>query len=236
MKGSISRIVVLGVMLFAIVAALNGHVDASFMQTQRAQRFVYILVNVTPAPIVYAPSETGGEREIAASMARRARGGGIDISRADGEGIMIAQATGNQKAVRVEAAVSPDPTATMLYTNNQTVIMNGTAGTTVTQTCAYTVTVHTTITSWTLYHGLSGEFTGASGATFPGADLLNNTYITSPNPAPTPFVVYPDNNNQFAVLAKSGGNATYCVDLTLNIPSTVSGGAYSTNAVYTLYY
>jgi hypothetical protein len=134
----------------------------------------------------------------------------------------------------VQAEVSPNPNATLLYTNTTAVVMNGTAGTTVRQSCAYTVTAHTTQTSWTVYEGLSNDF---SGTAFPGKNLSNNTYLQTgtPNPAPTAFVVYPDNNNQWSIMAKSGGNAIYCVDLQVAIPSTASG-AYSTSAVYTMYY
>jgi hypothetical protein len=109
--------------------------------------------------------------------------------------------------------------------------MNATAGTAVTQPCIYTVTVHTTVTSWTLRQGLSGDF--ASG--FPGTDLANNSYLqgATPQPTSTPFVVYP---TSWTVLASSGGIKTYCVDLTVTVPAAVAGGAYSTNAVYTIYY
>jgi hypothetical protein len=114
------------------------------------------------------------------------------------------------------------------------VTLTGTAGTTVTQSCAYTITVDTPATTyWTLTDGLSNDFSGS----FPGRDLLNNTYSgATPQPNPIAFVVYPDNNNQPAQLTKAYGTATFCVDLSLTIPSAVPGGAYSTNAVYTLSY
>ncbi|HEY8313049.1 MAG TPA: hypothetical protein VIG51_02645 [Candidatus Baltobacteraceae bacterium] len=234
MNKYVARVCLLAIATCAAYAAFAGSAGASFLQQQRAQRAVYILVNVTPGPMGYAPSGAAAFGSgIAASMALRQRGAGAasdDV--AFGPEVLLAQAT-NQSSVRVEAAVSPDPTATLLYTNNQTVIMNGVAGTTVTQACAYTVTVNTTQKSWTLYHGLSNDF---SGSTFPGNDLLNNSYVSTPNAKATPFVVYPDNSNQFAILSKSGGNATFCVDLTLNLPANVPGGAYSSNAIYTLYY
>jgi hypothetical protein len=146
---------------------------------------------------------------------------------------MVAQA---QSAVRVQANVSPNPNATLLYSNIPAVTINQTAGTTAsTSSCVYTVTVDTASTiAWTLDDGLSGNFT----TSWPGGDLANNTYLQSgaPQPTATPFVVYASNNNTWNPKEKSSGMQTYCVTLTLTIPATVPGGAYSTNAIYTLYY
>lgn len=226
------RVVLTAVAALAIVliAGQKGH--ASFVQTQRSQISVYILVNATPAPVVYAPASAPSAAPISVGMRVRARGSSdsVDAPNVDLNDA-VAQA---QSAVRVQAEVTPNPNATLLYANTTAVQMSGTAGTTVTQPCAYTITAHTTQTSWTIYEGLSGDFNGTA---FPGKDLANNTYLQTgtPNPAPTAFVVYPDNNNQWSIMAKSGGTLVYCVDLVLSIPSTASG-AYSTNAVYTIYY
>ncbi|MGZ3553447.1 MAG: hypothetical protein ACXWNK_15515, partial [Vulcanimicrobiaceae bacterium] len=186
-------------------------------------------------PITYATPPVGEARGIAVAMRARARGSRDDVDApnfAIGDGTLVAQ---TQAAVRVQASISPNPNATLLYPNNTAIPISGTAGTTVTMPCAYTVTVHTTVTSWTLREGLSNDF---SGTTFPGSDLANNTYLqgATPNPSATAFTVYPDANNTWSVLSASGGIKTYCVDLILKIPVAVPGGAYSTNAVYTLYY
>ncbi len=37
-------------------------------------------------------------------------------------------------------------------------------------------------------------------------------------------------------MASNANTKTYCVDLTLTIPSSVPTGAYSTTAVYTIWY
>ncbi|HEY8298023.1 MAG TPA: hypothetical protein VIG32_08390 [Candidatus Baltobacteraceae bacterium] len=229
------RLATAAFVLAAIGLALGTHGEAGFIQSQRSQRSVYILVNVTPAPIVYAPSSSSGDRGISVRMALRQRGGGSEAQLArDGDGVLVAAVPppGAQNGVKVEAEVTPDPNATLLYADQPAVLFNAVAGTTVTQPCAYHVTVHTTITRWTLRDGLSNDF--ASG-TFPGSSLSNNSYDTlnTPQPAATPFVVYPA---QFVPMASAGGIHTYCVDLTLSIPASVPGGAYSTNAVYTLYY
>lgn len=226
------RLMLTVVAAVAIALVVSGKGHASFVQTQRTQISVYILINVTPAPVVYAPQADATQAPIAIGMRMRARGSSDNVDAPNVDlGNTVAQA---QSSLRVQAEVSPNPNATLLYTNTTAVTMNGTAGTTVNQTCAYTVTAHTTQTSWTVYEGLANDFAGTA---FPGKDLFNNTYLQTgtPNPAPTAFIVYPDNNNQWSIMAKSGGNAVYCVDLQVQIPSTASG-AYSTSAVYTMYY
>lgn len=216
----------------AILAAQPGR--SAFMQTQRDQISVLILVNVTPAPVVYEPPASA-PLHIAAHMLGRARGSDnfVDVPDA-GLTNMVAQA---QSAVRVQANVSPNPNATLLYANAPAVTINQTAGTTATTpACVYTVTVDTApTTSWTLDDGLSGDFINT---TWPGKDLSDNTYLQAgtPQPAATPFIVYANNNNTWNPREKSTGMRTYCVTLTLTIPSSVPGGAYSTNAIYTLYY
>ncbi len=228
----------LGLAMLLLVAgglALGTHGEAGFIQTQRTMRSVYILVNVTPAPLGYVPATSNADdRGIDLRIALHQRGGGTEEQlRSDGEGVLVAMAPPtNQQGVKVEAEVSPDPNATLLTTDQPSVVFNAVAGTTVSQPCAYRVTVHTTITRWTLRHGLSNDF---SASTFPGGSLSNNSYNISatPNPSATPFVVYPA---QFVPLATDGGIKTYCVDLTLAVPVGVPQGAYSTSAVYTLYY
>jgi len=222
--------------LFAALAAallFGGRGNASFIQTQRDQISVYVLVNVTPAPIAY-DNAADADRGIDVRMGLRARGSSNSVDALPAQ--MVAQSTA-QHGVRVQAEVSPNPNATLLYSNTPAVTLSAVAGTTVTSPpCAYTVTVHTlATTSWTLDDGLSNDF---SGAAFPGKDLANNTYpqLGAPLATATPFIVYPNNNNAWYAREKSSGVQTYCVTLTLTVPSTVPGGAYSTNAVYTLYY
>lgn len=213
--------------LLGIIAAgvvLSAPTHGALSQQQRAQQTVYILVNVTPAPLVYRGAEGGGE--ISARFALRGKGSEplVDAS-------LVAQSA-PQQAVRVQAEVTPNPNATLLVTNQQSIVLNAVAGTTVKQSCAYTVTSNAaTIASWTIRQGVSSDF--ASG--FPGTDLANDSYFqgATPQPTSTPFVVYP---TSWTVMGSSGNTKTYCVDLTLTVPKTVSGGAYSTNAVYTLYY
>lgn len=221
-----------GVVALAVVLVAGQEGHASFVQTQRSQISVYILVNVTPAPMGYVPPTEAKTAPLSLGMRLRAKGSSelVDVPNVDLSD-KVAQA---QSAVRVQAEVSPNPNATLLYTNNVSVVFTGVAGSTLTQQCAYTVTAHTTQTSWTIYEGLSNDFNGTA---FPGKNLANNTYLQTgtPNPAPTAFVVYPNNNSQWSVMAKSGGTLTYCVDLILTIPPTASG-AYSTNAIYTIYY
>lgn len=229
------RWVFVSLMAVVIGLAVSQPGRSAFLQTQRDQIAVYILVNVTPAPVAYDAKPATGEIHIAARMMTRARGSAGLVDVPDFHlGNAVAQA---QKAVRVQANVSPNPNATLLYSNVPTVTINQTAGTTATTpACVYTVTVDTAATtSWTLDDGLSNDFIAN---TWPGKNLANNTYLQSgtPQATATPFVVYASNNNTWNPKEKSSGMKTYCVTLTLTIPATVAGGAYSTNAIYTLYY
>ena len=215
--------------LFAVFIALSSvAVAVALFVQQRDQIAVTIIVNVTPAPrmAAYAPTATTGSHIRAAftlDTKRALRVNAISLDR------LVAQ---NQQAVRVEASVQPNPLGTLLVSNQNSVTINATAGTTVVIPCAYTITVNTTITYWDLYDGLFADFA----STFPGKDLANNTYLTSPLATATPFYVYSDDGGTWTSVETSGGTRTYCVDLTLTIPISVSGGTYSTNAVYTLYY
>lgn len=198
---------------------------------QRAQQTVYILVNVTGLAQNAVPHTGGNPDAIAARFALRARGSqpSVDAEALNGMGTLVAQ---SQADVRVQAEVTPNPNATLLVTNQSSITLNGTAGTTITQSCVYTVTSNAvSISSWTIKQGLASDFNGS----WPGHDLANNSYLqaSTPQPTATPFYVYPTN---WAVMATNGHQQTYCVDLTLTIPATVPTGAYSTTAVYTIWY
>jgi hypothetical protein len=214
------------IVLCAIVLSPRSH--AGLAQQQRDQIAINVIVNVTPAA-AYVPAPVQPPSIAARLHLRVARGSEQNVDALVPQGGELVAAA--QKSLKVMAQVTPNPNATLLYGNLPGVQMTGTAGTTIQQTCIYTVTVHTTITTWTLREGLSGDFAG----TFPGTDLANNSYIqgAAPQPTSTPFVVYP---TSWSILAQSGGIKTYCVDLSLTIPAAVPGGTYSTNAVYTLYY
>lgn len=222
------------VMLFTAVAlCVGGRGKAGFIATQQDQIGVYILVHVTPAPIVYNKT-AGGNEKIALRMGVRGRGSQLftDVFEPVSSNI-VAQ---NQVDVRVQAEVSPNPKGTMLYATPTMVDIYQTAGTTqTTSACKYTVTVDTpSTTSWTLDDGLGFDFVNG----WYGSSLANNTYLqgATPQPTSTPFVVYADDGNKWNTKEKSTGMKTYCVTLTLTIPSTVPQGAYSTNAIYTLFF
>lgn len=219
--------------------AFNQPVQASFVQ-QRDQIAISILVNVTPAPIALrvVPTSTQSAQIIVAHISLH--GASPAVERAfeaqslqfEPGSYVVAQAI--QNAVKVEAEVSPNPNATLLYSNQNSIVINAVAGTSVVVPCAYQVTVDTTQTYWQLDDGLSNDFAGS----FLGNNLANNTHLVaaSPNPTATPFYVYPDNGDRWVLRETSGLEKTYCVDLTLNVPVSVAQGAYSSNAVYTLYF
>ncbi len=222
-------------LIFAVLTVLP--VVASAFVSQQDQIGVTIVVNVTPAPAAMLPgrSQADGTGIIAALSVRGHRAfekaffaQGVHFSP---EMVALAVPTA-QGAVKVEAEVSPNPNATTLYSDQNVVTLNATAGTRITVPCAYHVIVDTTKTYWQLEHGLSNDFAGS----FPGGDLANNTHVAAPNATSTPFIVYADNGGKWSLIATSAGAKTYCVDLTLTIPVGVAQGAYSSNAVYTLFY
>lgn len=210
----------LGLAVAYVMWPVQSH--AGFLQTQRAQRFVSITVNVTPGPYGYAPAGGSGTLQIA--LAHK-RGRGAEREE------LLAQAS-VQHAVPVEANVTPDPTAALFGVTPNSVTLNVKAGNSVTVPCAYQVNITTTVTLWTVDTGLATDFTPS----FSGTALAHNSYYATPRPTSTPFTVYPDNNNAWSIMDKSGGSKLYCVDLTLNVPITVLGGVYTTTAVYTLFY
>ena len=210
--------------LFAFTAlyfAMTAGSDAGFIQTQRAQRAVNITINVTPGPYGYAP---GSQRAIARAH---------QVGRGSDMGAQIIAQASVQNSVPVEANVTPDPFATTFQiTPNSVAIGAQAGGPPVTITCAYTVKITTSVSLWTVDEGLGNDFS----ASFNGKNLANNSYLSTPQPTSTPFVVYPDNNNSWSIMDKQGGTKTYCVDLTITVPVTVLSGVYQTNAIYTLFY
>ena len=167
------------------------------------------------------------------------------------DGNLVAQT--NQKAIRVEAEVSPNPNATELYQSCSGssppppatvsgdcspggVTIPVTTGVTTTVTCAYAVSVNTTQALWTIYHGLFTDFEAAGTVAFPGGDVKNSTYAAVPKPAFTPFVVYSDDGGVWAQIGTGSQSKTYCVDLQILVPNTVLSGTYSSTATYSLYY
>ncbi len=202
--------------LCLLVAAV-APVFASIV-TLRDQIAITVVINVTPAPVVFVSHPSRGSvDEIAISGRLR--------------GTVVAQATA-QRAVRVEANVTPNPNATLLYSDQPIVTINATAGTTVAVSCAFHVSIQTAHVNWQLKHGVSNDF--AKG--FVGGDLANDTYLAVPLPTSTPYVVYADNGGVWQPFQTNSGTKTYCVDLTIKVPVSIAGGAYSTNAVYSLYW
>ncbi|GAC1408190.1 MAG: hypothetical protein NVSMB64_16080 [Candidatus Velthaea sp.] len=200
----------------------------SATQLQRAQIGVAITVNVTPGPFGYRVNSRPHEQ-----LARA-----ISI-RAGAPREIIAQSS-SQGAVPVQANVTPNPNATLLYSNTAAIQLSGTAGTTISKLCAFTVSIGTSIiSSWTLDTALSNDFIDPSqwNGNQLSYNMLVSPVVSRPSPEPsTAYYVYPDNNNNFAVAAHSGYVLTYCVDLFLTIPVTVRGGVYNTTAIYALYY
>ncbi|MGB6986745.1 MAG: hypothetical protein WBD74_12295 [Candidatus Aquilonibacter sp.] len=242
------RLLLVAIGLVVLGIALTQPVKAT-IATQQAQIGFTIIVNVTPSPMPtttpllgYAPqhtSDASGRPSISAVSLRRAM---PDLRRAfraeslhfDGGSMLVAQAQ-VQHGVLVQAEVTPNPKATILYTDigaapASSVTLDQTAGTTVQYACAFTVTVDM-LTTWVLDQGLSNDFA----SDFSGKELANNTYAATPMPTSTPYVVYADDGKVWSQMATGTTKTTYCVTLTLTIPGTTDSGSYSTNAIYTLY-
>jgi hypothetical protein len=206
--------------------------------TQQAQIGVTIVVNVSPSP---EPSTVGlnpgraPAASIAVGMSLHNAAPAIDrafqaqsLHFEPASGLLVAQV---QKPNLVQAEVSPNPNATLLTSNSGSVIINATAGSTVQVPCAFTVSIDSA-KSWQIDEGITNDF----GSSFPGKDLANNTYVSSPKPTSTPYVVFADDGSVWSLLGSGSTPTTYCVTLTVTVPGAVTAGTYSSNAIYTLFF
>jgi hypothetical protein len=230
--------IAVGTLVLALVLAQP--VKAT-IATQQDQIVITIVVNVTPSPLAYNPQQTPAQADakpvisgmslerVAPAAQREFRAEGLHF--AGDSSTLVAQAQVQHGAL-VQSEVTPNPKATLLYSNVTSVEINAIAGTTVQVPCAFTVTVDMNST-WSLEEGITNDFA----AGFPGTDLANNTFVNSatPKPTATPYVVYADDGSSWSVLGTGAVMTTYCVTLTLTVPSATSAGAYSTNAIYTLF-
>jgi hypothetical protein len=213
------------------------------LQSQRGQIGITILVNVTnPLGYKHQPGATDTNTIVASA---HLHGAPLAIERAfeaqqlhfvqRAASTMVAANTGG---VKVEAEITPNPNATLLTSDapGYAVTLNATAGVPMTVTCAYHVKVQTTVTNWQLKHGLSADFTNGV-KSWNGSYLSNNSYSGgTPLPTSTPFTVYADNGGSWAILGNGSLTQQYCVDLIINVPTSVLTGTYSSNAIYTLFY
>jgi hypothetical protein len=224
-----------GVVILGIVFAQP--VKAT-ITTQESQIAVTVVVNVTPSPLAYNPAAApaaGGQSAITSKFSLRritpALAPALDAQSLQfGPGsVVVAQA---QSPLLVQAEVTPNPKATILYSNNNSVVINAIAGSTVQIPCAFTVTIDMT-TAWSLEQGLSNDFS----SDFNGNNLANDTYVNSatPKPTSTPYVVYADDGSEWSLAGSGSTLTTYCVTLTLTVPGDVTAGTYSSNVIYTLY-
>jgi hypothetical protein len=230
-------LVAVGLVMLGIV--LTQPVKAT-IQTQQAQMAVTIIVNVSPSPVAYVPHQEPGANKTVIAALSLDRAAPPALQRAfRAENLQFTPDLSNvvaqaqvQHGVLVQAEVTPNPKATILTNNapGSTVILNQYSGTTVQWACVFTVTVDMT-TAWSLEEGITSDFA----SNFPGKDLANNTYISTPLPTATPYIVYADDGSVWSGLGSGTAKTTYCVTLTLTIPEGVAGGAYVTNAIYTLF-
>ena len=230
-------------LVLAFLALVLVPAVALALTSQRAQIGITIIINATPNPLGYLHAPGATDTIVAKATLR---GAPPALERAFeaqqlhflpmSSSTLIAQA--NEKSVRVEAEVTPNPNATLLTTDapGSTVVVSAEAGIATTFSCAYHVKVDTTVTSWQIKDGLSANFAGTA-TSFPGGNVANNTYPVTPNATSTPFVVYATDGGVWATIGNTwSGAKTFCVDLTINMPIATPQGTYSSNAIYTLYY
>jgi len=219
---------------FAILALLPVAVQALFVQ-QRDQIGVTIVVNVAPplAVNLHAPNAASGGVFGTLALAGATGKTSFHAESLHFERTSMLVAQGSQRAVKVEAEVSPNPLATLLYSDQSLVTVNVAAGQSITVPCAYHVTVDTTQTYWQLKDGLGTDFYGS---TFPGKDVGRDNYLATPHPTSSPFAVYADDSSMWTLVDTNTLKKTYCVSLTVSVPISVPAGSYSSNAIYTVYY
>ena len=220
---------------FAVLVLLPVAAQALFVQ-QRDQIGVTIVVNVAPPLAVnlhepHATSPGGVWGALALAGNDHERHFHAESLHFERTAMLVAQ--GSQRAVKVEAEVSPNPLATLLYSDQNLVTVNVAAGQSITVPCAYHVTVDTTKTYWQLKDGLGTDF---DGTTFPGTDVGRDNYLATPHPTSSPFAVYADDSSMWTLVDTNTLKKTYCVSLMVNVPISVPAGSYSSNAIYTVYY
>jgi hypothetical protein len=238
MKRAQLVLVALGLAILGIV--LTQPVKAT-IQTQQAQIVVNVVVQVVGTPIAYVPHQAPANAQpgVVAALSRDrvtptlARGFQAEGLYFENGSTMVAQAQ-VQHSVLVQAEVTPNPKGTILITNVPNVTVTAAPGQTVrvTPACSLTVTVNMT-SAWSLEEGVTSDFSSS----FPGKDLANDTYLqaATPKPTSTPYIVYADDGSVWSGLASGTTITTYCVDLTVTVPMSVTDGTYVTNAVYTLF-
>ena len=230
-------------LLIAVGVVILGLVFAepvkATIASQQAQIGVTVVVPVTGTPIAYVPHQASGQsgivvsslalRETLPSLQRTFRAESLQFD--SGSSMVVAQAQ-VQHGVLVQAEVTPNPKATILYSNNPSYTFNPVAPGSTTQTtgCAFTVTVDMTST-FSLEQGVAASFSG----NFPGTDLANNTYITTPQPTSTPYVNYATDGSEWSLLGTGTAKTVYCIQLTVTVPPGVTDGTYTTNVIYTLF-
>jgi hypothetical protein len=236
---------------FVMLALVLAQPVKATISTQQAQIAFTIVVDVlaptaSPTPLLlgYVPRQapaTGARPAISAVSFRHItpdleHGFHAENLQFEGESMLVAQAQ-VQHSVLVQAEVTPNPKATILYTDvagssSTSVTITQTAGTTEQWPCIFTVTVDM-LSTWILDEGISNDFDTA----WSGKDLANDTYVqaATPKPTSTPYVVYADDGKVWSQAATGTTKTTYCVTLTLTVPLATTAGDYSTNAIYTLF-
>ncbi|MGC2131369.1 MAG: hypothetical protein WA629_14890 [Candidatus Aquilonibacter sp.] len=242
----------LAALAIGILALVLTQPVKATIASQQQQIGMLIIVVVSPNPLGYVPHQAPAgnaapavvsslsRHRVTPSLARGFQAEGLHFEQ--GSSTLVAQAQ-VQHSVLMQAEVTPNPKATILYTQEplgtpaNSVTLNATAGTTTQYPCAFYVIVDMN-TTWSLEEGLASEMTASSGgSTFPGKDVANNTYISSatPKPTSTPYVVYPDDGKSWSLLGSGTSMTTYCVTLTITVPAETPATTYSDNAIYTLF-
>ena len=233
-------------LLFCFLAVMPVICDASIQQLRAQVPITITLVVTNPLGYAAPHSSTGGSAIVARAVLNKNEA--VD-NRYQAQNLsfvkdsVVAQAV-QQGSVQVRASISPNPTGTLLYggctaqpvgCSGVTIPVN--TGTLTTVACAYSITVDTAITNWSLDHGLFSDFEDSmtGHVAFGGTLMKNNSHLTTPLPQYTPFIVYSDGSN-WTLLQANGGIKTYCIDLQITVPNSVLSGTYSSNATYSLYY
>jgi hypothetical protein len=202
---------------------------------------------ITPSPVAYMPNTATGRIAIAAAKRARRRaplvGGSVAPQVAFDPFAMqdvVAQAT-PQGNVKVQFTVKVDPTAQYLHVIPvvSTPIALGYGSNTV--TCAFQVYAY-----YPSYPYYVTDF--VQGSTSSGSGGANNQFPTYNYPTvsllqwlaetkTTSFVAYTNSGlpGQTVFSGSAGQKQTVCIDLSVNVPSTVPSGSYSTALQYNLY-
>lgn len=208
--------------------------EASALSGTVGTKNISITIVVTPSPIVYVPTTANGlaqERPLASPEQFDSMLAYNPVSMQD----VVAQAT-PQSSVKVQFTVKPDPTYAYFHITPVSTNLNAGYGPN-TWTCVYKVFGHYA-TSWSINDWNYGSSSTGGTSGFNGFPTYNyaTTSLLSWLAETMTMSYAPFANGgapgQTAFKGAAGSTEDICIDLSLNVPSTIPAGTYGATITY----